>query len=265
MFLNSLTQNPLIMSTQLYLDFLQLSKEDFAKVKNYYDETDPPTVIKKFYTLEGLINANIDPAKEEFAEKIRNNLLSKDKQYKRLNSALKDLMNEFEVISDKMNNVSIAFREIAKEHNDIPFVQQTYLNFEELTKRYANSYLNQQLLFREDIQQYFKYTLNHFLEFQSVLDELKKKKNEYFKSDVPPEKKCLLNKRELKKIDYMQKTYGYCLNKTIDEHRRLLDITSESMKSQLQDINSKREKLFGDYLSMVSLLEIKNEEEVKIN
>ena len=58
-FLESVTSNELIRSSQIYKDFISLNQDDFDAVKGDYDQLTEPKDMKDFISLEGVLDVRI--------------------------------------------------------------------------------------------------------------------------------------------------------------------------------------------------------------
>ena len=68
--MNSLSENLLIRSGELFKDFVTLPLSQFLKIKNKYNLTQAPTNINEFYDFNGQIDISIRSDKEDICDKI---------------------------------------------------------------------------------------------------------------------------------------------------------------------------------------------------
>ena len=87
--MNSLSENLLIRSSNLFKDFISLKNEEFDKVKNNYDKMKNPYYIKEYSDLEGKINVSINQNKENVCDKILNEIKLKNNLFYNLQLAIK--------------------------------------------------------------------------------------------------------------------------------------------------------------------------------
>ena len=76
--MNSISENILIRSSDLFKNFVTLSLEKFDKEKDNYDKLKNPVNIKDYYDLNGKIDITVNDDKENSCSKILNDIKNKN-------------------------------------------------------------------------------------------------------------------------------------------------------------------------------------------
>ena len=252
-FIDSLIKNKLIKQSEIFCDFVMLEKKDFDKKKCFYDKIQRIKNLSLFTNIQGKINVTINPYLDFKATSIENDIKEKANLYKKLNIAIKNLTLEMDNISQKFFEISKIFLNLqntyynskAIENDKISFY---FKNFNKLFENWSKLYKSQKNFFNNEIKYFFKYIQKEVNEFQYIVNEYTSAKISY--NNFITEKK----EKDYKSWDFMEKIYGYLLNKTVREYERLHLNHFIRLNEHFQNINNKKNVFAGDYLSFMKLL-----------
>ena len=260
--MNSLSENLLIRSGELFKDFVTLPLSQFLKIKNKYNLTQAPTNINEFYDFNGRIDISIRSDKEDICDKILGDIKVKNSLFSNLQMAIKSLIDECKIISEKLKNISLAFKDLSSSYSislNGKYLQKTFHSLDQLFLDWSNSYKNQMTFFSDDILEFFRFIDSELYTFKSLEDNYSKKKKMYMNN-----KKILNNNLENPEVILKIKTnliksksmYGYYLNKYYDEYFRLNEVHSERLKKLIDKMNKQKDTYFSDMIKLVQLLSI---------
>ena len=258
-FLSSLMQNVLIRSSKIFLDFVTVSEEEFKDIiDNFKKNDDPPTTIKKFVTLRGFVDISTQKEKDDYAEKLKFIINDKVKAYENVNAALKEVISEFDVVSDKMHRLSLAFDEMKKSYNDNLYVQTIFSNYKEISNIWSKNYLQQKDLFKLEFKEFFKYVKTYSNDFLKLYNDYQNAKYAFMNQYIKYDDITTVSSKEQKNLNKLRKQYGYQLNRVIEEYNLLNSHhTYLDFENHLKILNEKQSILFQDYLSSNSFLQNK--------
>ena len=285
-FLNYLLMNPVIKYSQLFYDFISIENEaDFNKKKKEYEKMKGPQNINDHQSLTGRINIEVKKEKEIFFENIKDNITFNETLLTKLNENFKLLKILIENITLKIDEISQNWSELCKtstKYFDGDDIIQTYENMSILFTNWSDALKRHNNIIHIDIREYFKYVKNNFKSMKDlvyIVDSNKytfnknekyliNKKEDLFRKgeinkwDLDPndrdkannliqDKNTALMKiipKETKNVINLKKTYGYYLNRIIDEYERLKSINSSLHKKNLVNACEKLTEIYGDFL-----------------
>ena len=255
-FLICLSQNILIRSTPIFLDFLTSNEEELNNVKETYYNEEPPTSIKKYMTLNGYVNIETGKEKDDYAEKIKNSILKKNNSFIDLNKALKDIIFQFQIFSEKMIQVSNSFSQLANNFNDNIQVKNILNNYKNITQNWSEGYKKQKDIFQIEFKEFFKYIHSFISDFMKFYTEYDNAKYDFMTLYLSYDDINLIKKVEQKELNKLRKKYGFCLNRLISEYDKLNNIIlSNNFRNHLEKVNEKRDSLFQDLNNCLRLFD----------
>lgn len=257
--MNSLSQNQLIRSCKLFFDFIQLPKEDFAKVKAEYSNIKTLDSIEKLTTMDGTVNIDISKDKMHKVDPIPKDIEMKLPPFKALNYALKNLLFEFEVISNKFKEVSIAFDNLSNAYAVFPnqeYLKNTFLSFANITFNWSQSYLNQKDFFKEELKEFFKYMQRELRVITSLTEEYDISRNLYIEEQKNDNNKKKISSKTQTEFEFSQaqNNFGFILNRLNTEYLRLNLVHSDRLRQLFILLNSHKNTFLVDYIKMIDLL-----------
>ena len=255
-FLICLSQNILIRSTPIFLDFLTSNEEELNNVKETYYNEEPPTSIKKYMTLNGYVNIETGKEKDDYAEKIKNSILKKNNSFIDLNKALKEIIFQFQIFSEKMIQVSNSFSQLANNFNDNIQVKNILNNYKNITQNWSEGYKKQKDIFQIEFKEFFKYIHSFISDFMKFYTEYDNAKYDFMTLYLSYDDINLIKKVEQKELNKLRKKYGFCLNRLISEYDKLNNIIlSNNFRNHLEKVNEKRDSLFQDLNNCLRLFD----------
>jgi hypothetical protein len=277
--------NPIIKYSQLFYDFISIENEaDFNKKKKEYEKMKPPQSINENQSLIGRISIEVKKEKEIFFENIKDNISFNESLLTKLNENFKLLKTQIENITLKIDEIAQNWNELCKtstKYFDGDDIIQTYEHMSKLFTNWSDALKRHNNVIHIDIREYFKYVKNNFKSMKDLVSVVETHKNTFTKNE-----KYLINKKEdlfrrgdlnrweldpNDKIDQdkllrdknaalmkiipketnnvinMKKTYGYYLNRIIDEYERIKSINSFLHKKNLVNTCEKITEIYGDF------------------
>ena len=230
-FLTSLSHNILILSSDIFYSFL--TSEKIEKLKEDYSAIEEPSSYKKLYTIEGILNITTGKEKDELAKKILKNIKKRDIYFNKLNTNLKDLINEFDVVCKKMKTVSKDFKNMAKVYDDNQTISNTFINYEKITQTWSSFYSKLKISFNNDFKEFFKFFHEYSNSYIKYYDDYNIAKYKFASNYVYYENINFIGKKELKELNKLRKNYGFTINRLIDEYKQMNNIMVSNMKNQI--------------------------------
>ena len=261
-FMISISENILIRSSDLFKDFVTLPNKEFDKIKLEYNKKKIPTFIKDYLDFDGTLDVSINEQKENICSGILIDIKTKNLLFYELQIAIKSLIEEFKVMSDKLNNVSNVFQNLSHLYSislNGEFMKKTFNSFNNLFLDWSKSYINQMNFFSYDFFEFFKYMDLELQTFKNLDDNyVSRKKNYlYYKKQFDTN---LENAEALMKIKnnvLMSKTmYGYYLNKYYNEYFRLNEVHSTRLKKLINKLNNQKDVFYSDMVKLIQFLSI---------
>ena len=230
-FLTSLSHNILILSSDIFYSFL--TSEKIEKLKEDYSAIEEPSSYKKLYTVEGILNITTGKEKDDLAKKILKNIKKRDIYFKKLNTNLKDLINEFDVVCKKMKTVSKDFKNMAKVFDDNQTISNTFINYEKIIQTWSSFYSKLKISFNNDFKEFFKFFHEYSNSYIKYYDDYNIAKYKFASNYVYYENINFIGKKELKELNKLRKNYGFTINRLIDEYKQMNNIMVSNMKNQI--------------------------------
>ena len=257
-FLTSLMENELVRNTKVFYDFISMSEEEFKDlIDTYKKKDDPPSTIKKYETLQGRVLINTGKEKDDFAEKIKYIINNRDSAYEKLNIAIREVIDEFDVVSQKINKLSGAFDELKKAYSDNIEVQNVFTNYKEITSRWSQNYIKQKDVFKLEFKEFFKYVRSYTKDFLKFYDDFQTAKYDFMNQYIKYDDIGNINEKDQKMLNKLRKKYGYNLNRIIDEYNKLNHhYTVIDFKNQLTILTEKKDILYADFITCSNLLNV---------
>ena len=147
-FVNSILENPLLRSSGIVEEFITKSQNDFHVIKLKYKNTEKKVMMKDFYSLTGELDVTYYQKNHSLSTTIPKLIDKKRNLYLNLNNALKEVINEFEIMDRKMNNLSEAFHDLSVEYKNNYETIELFENFGNFCKNLSNIYTKQKNFFK---------------------------------------------------------------------------------------------------------------------
>ena len=255
-FLISLSQNILIRSTPIFFNFLSLNENELYNYKDRLKNEVPPTTIKKYMTLDGNVNIETGKGKDDYAQIIKNSILQKNTPFQDLNKAFKELIIQFGIFSEKMNNLSICFSKLAKVFNDNNKVKYILNNYKNITQTWSEGYLKQKDIFQIQFKEFFKFIHSFTSDYMKFYTDYDNAKYDFMTHYLSYDDINSIKKVEQKELNQFRKRYGFYLNRLISEYDYLNEVTITSdFRINSLKLSEKKEIIFQDLQNCINLLD----------
>ena len=109
-FINAVLENKLLRSSDIVEEFITKNENEFNILKLKYKNLKKIVEMKNFPSLTGELDATFYQNKYNLSIKLLKILQNKKNLYINLNNAIKDVINQMEIINIKMNNLSEIFQ-----------------------------------------------------------------------------------------------------------------------------------------------------------
>jgi hypothetical protein len=284
-FLNYTLKNPVLKSSQILYDFISIEKDaDFQKKKKEYEKIKPSTNINDFQMPNGSANVQLSSKKMILFENIKDNINLNETLLTKLNDNLKALKLQLDNLCTKVDEIVQNWddlRQNSVKYFDGDEIAKTYEYMHNLFKNWSDCLKSHGNLIHIDIREHFKYTKNNFRSMKDLVTLVETNRNTYNKNE-----RSLMNKKEelFKKGDTnkwelnsddknisgslisdkpnalikilpkdtnnvinMKKSYGFYLNRLIEEYERFREINSDLHKKIMIRTCIKLIEIYGDY------------------
>ena len=289
-FLNYALKNPVLKSSQILYDFISIEKDaDFQKKKKEYEKIKPSTNINDFQMPNGSANVQLSSKKMILFENIKDNINLNETLLTKLNDNLKALKLQLDNLCTKVDEIVQNWddlRQNSVKYFDGDEIAKTYEYMHNLFKNWSDCLKSHGNLIHIDIREHFKYTKNNFRSMKDLVTLVETNRNTYNKNE-----RSLMNKKEelFKKGDTnkwelnsddknisgnlisdkpnalikilpkdtnnvkkKKKSYGFYLNRIIDEYERFREINSDLHKKIMIRTCIKLIEIYGDYQKAIT-------------
>ena len=289
-FLNYVLKNPVLKSSQILYDFISIEKDaDFQKKKKEYEKIKPSTNINDFQMPNGSANVQLSSKKMILFENIKDNINLNETLLTKLNDNLKALKLQLDNLCTKVDEIVQNWddlRQNSVKYFDGDEIAKTYEYMHNLFKNWSDCLKSHGNLIHIDIREHFKYTKNNFRSMKDLVTLVETNRNTYNKNE-----RSLMNKKEelFKKGDTnkwelnsddknisgnlisdkpnalikilpkdtnnvinMKKSYGFYLNRIIEEYERFREINSDLHKKIMIRTCIKLIEIYGDYQKAIT-------------
>ena len=288
-FLNYLTKDPIIKTSQLFYDFLYIGAEvDFNSKKKVYQNTKTITDAKEFKTIDGKGAISITGEKEGYLENIRDYILINNNLFKKLNMSFKSLFDEMNTVINRMEEISNMWNQIYKaseKYFDNNTSCECYKQMSNLFKTWSVTLKENNNIINVDIREHFKFIRKNFASlkelittvdthkynYQKNVKNLMSKKEDYFKRGDPTkweldpkkqgdysliakDKKTSIFKMFPKDTSYtinLKEVYGFYINRALSEYERMRNLNGILSKEIVTKNVNKMTEILGKIHSCV--------------
>ena len=241
-FMNSILENPLLRSSQIVEEFITKNQNDFHIIKLKYKKLEKKVKMKDFLSLTGELDATFYQEKHNLSLNIPKLIDKKRNLYLNLNNALKEIINEFEIIDTKMNNLSEAFYDLSNEYKNNFENIELLEDFGNFCKNLSNIYSQEKKFFKIDVKEFFKYLRLELDEVDKLFNEYKYAKinfegyenvlSSYEKNQSNPNEELFKFELQKKQIEKQNAKRICCFlqNRACDEYKRVLETHKNRIK-----------------------------------
>ena len=255
-FFESLSKNDLIRSSKIFREFIIIPQENWEQIKKEYDKMSSPVQMKDFLTLEGVLDIRINNEIDNKVLDISNDIQTKLTLYNNLNVALNNLQYEFDIISSKFREVSIAFKNLSNAYSKSingSYIENAFENLSQITCDWAKGYLSQKTFFDEEIRHFFQYISKEVNVFHDLYNEYNENRNHFL--DCANKITKHINDEQFQK-EYLNAKicFGFILNRLYYEYIRVNQEHADRIQKQFIVINERKQTLLNDYVNLTRLL-----------
>ena len=300
-FMNYLLTDPIIKNSQILYDFLCVENEkEFKNKQKDYENSTPSNDVQNFQSINGKIDINITQEAEKNFSTLKTFCNESEKLYKQLYYNLYSIQDNFNSLIKRLNEASFIWEKLfklnGKYFNNDTIQNEIFIQFKNMYQSLEKAIIQQNDFMKIDVKENFNFLYNNLGNFEQVIKKVDECKRIYIKEekDLISLKNDLFTKKQggsaiNKEVDLskllpknteatleMKKNYGYYLNRSITEFKRMRDLDKElfktniikcfktqcdvvkTLQSEINDISSKINELR-------SKTEIKNEIKEKKN
>ena len=289
-FLNYLTKDPIIKSSQLFFDFLYIGAEvDFNSKKKVYEKIKPVSEVQEFREEKENVTLLITEEKEGYLENIKDNSNININLLKKLNISFKLLFDEMNNVINRMEEISKTWDQIYKaseKYFDNNITCESYKQMSLLFKTWSNVLREQNNILNVDIREHFKFIRKNFASmkdlassidtqkynYQKGIKNLISKKEDLFKKGDPTkweldpknkldfsiiakDKKTAVFKmcpKETSNAINLKEFYGYYLNRAIREYERMRNLNGILHKDIIITNINKLTQISGQFITCIA-------------
>ena len=260
-FLRLLLTDPIVRNNEILYEFLKI--ENFNDIKRKYEKVKIPLKLNDYYSLNGKLDLSINKEREDKFKEIKEDININESLYKKLTMNLKQLNNEMNNVNLRINEISIIFDNLYSVSEKYNYCSTIINAFKNSSLFYKNIYETNKKnieIININFREYFKYIKNIYRGLKENLNTLELAKNNFYTNQTKLNSKkealfqkgdtskwgldskdktdmnSLLNNKQLafekmlpkenKNLFGLKKTYGYYLNKGLNEFERIRNILS---------------------------------------
>ena len=284
-FLNNCLMNPIIKCSQLFYDFISIEKEeDFQKKKKEYEKIKPSSNISEFKTQFGKANIQINKKKEIYYENIKDNISINENLLIKLNTNFKALKTQIDNLTLIIDDITQNFDELNKnsiKYFDEENIIKSYENMNKFFSNWSETLKRHNKIINIDLREYLKYAKNIFKSMKDLVYSVENNKSVYLKnarylmnkkedlfkrgdtnkwdlniqdknnvSNLIRDKSLALMKmlpKETENVIGLKKTYGFYLNRILEEYERIKLINSNNHKKTIIYVCEKIIEIYSDF------------------
>lgn len=294
-FMNYLLTDPIIRNSQILYDFLCVeSEKEFKNKQKEHENTTPSNDIQNFQSINGKIDINITQEAEKKYNTLKAFCNESEKLYKQLNYNLNSILDDFNSLTKRLNEATLIWEKLFKLSekycSEDKNQKEIFMQLKNMYQRLEKAIRQQNDFMKIDLKENFNFLFNNLSNFGHVFKKVDEYKRIYTKDekDLVSLKNDLFNKKQggsaiNKEVDLskympknteatleMKKNYGYYLNRSIIEFKRMRDLDKElfntniikCFKSQfdlVKNLQSEINDIFSKINELKSKSEIKNE------
>ena len=301
-FMNGILRKKILRTSPITYEFLVLEQKDFEKYKKNLDSNPYKLNIylRNFKTIKGEIKVSLNKDKAIYVNNLLRIITPTTDLYSKLKNSLNSLINDFNIISTHMKEISIIYEKLLNQSKDIKQsieIQKLYSDLNNLFSIWSSSYLTQSKFFKNEFSEYFNYMNMEYNELDTIINQFQNQRNEYesFANNINMKKEQLFISQdfanwgvqqgtenqiplfqndkkksfeamlynESKVIEAEKKTVVVAINVIIQQFRKLKKYQGERVNQFYQELNKEKEKVFGDCFNFIKFISKSFEEKVE--
>ena len=270
-FMQYLSLDPIIKNSQILYDFLSIEDYDqFTKKKKDYEFITPCNDIQEFKSITGEIDINFDSEKEKKLQIIKDFCNNNSKLLEKLNISLNMFFHEMNTVIRRTNEIANTWGYLYKtseKYNDDNISKEIYYQMNNFFFNLAKNFKKQNEFINIDIKESFIFMQNNYGSINELIKRIETKQKIYLKEEkqlislkedlfttrnTPGHKKNNINidvdkKNNMGEFDLstllpintqalleMKKSYGFYLNRFLNEYERMKKLNSVIYKDKIQ-------------------------------
>ena len=187
-FINHILNNDILLSSQIFQDFISLSYNEFKNSREAFDMLTPPKVPEDMITIDGNLDVSVLAEIDKKTYDISNEIAKKYDLYNKLNIYLKEVIDIIYQLKTKYLEISNIFNQLSHFDSKSEIIKndKTNYHFTKLKGIFINSateYEKKINYFEVYIRRFFKYIKNEINEFNYMYknyDEINNVLNQLF-------------------------------------------------------------------------------------
>ena len=257
-FMNYLLTDPIIKNSQILYDFLCVENEkEFKNKQKDYENSTPSNDVQNFQSINGKIDINITQEAEKNFSTLKTFCNESEKLYKQLYYNLYSIQDNFNSLIKRLNEASFIWEKLfklnGKYFNNDNIQNEIFIQFKNMYQSLEKAIIQQNDFMKIDVKENFNFLYNNLGNFEQVIKKVDECKRIYIKEekDLISLKNDLFTKKQggsaiNKEVDLskllpknteatleMKKNYGYYLNRSITEFKRMRDLDKELFKTNI--------------------------------
>ena len=242
-FINAVLENKLLRSSDIVEEFITKNENEFNILKLKYKNLKKIVEMKNFPSLTGELDATFYQNKYNLSIKLLKILQNKKNLYINLNNAIKDVINQMEIINIKMNNLSEIFQDLSMEYKNNEENIEFFSNFGDYCKSISNITNMEKTFLKKEVKEFFKYIRLEIEEVDKLFLASKYAKINFEgceNSIINLQKNKLNNNEDLhqyelklkqKEKNEAKKRCCFLQNRACDEYQRILELHKKRIKN----------------------------------
>ena len=242
-FINAVLESKLLRSSDIVEEFIKKEQNEFNILKLKYKNVKKIVEMKNFPSLTGELDATFYQNKYNLSVKLQKIVQKKRHLFINLNNAIKDVINQMEIINSKMNSLSEIFQDLSIEYKNNEENIEFFSNFSNYCKTLSNINNMEKTFLKIEVKEFFKY-------IRLELDEVDKLFSDYKYARINFEgcenniislqkNKLSINeefhqfelKLKQKEKDDAKKICCFLQNSSCEEYQRILELHKHRIKN----------------------------------
>ena len=236
-FINHILNNDILLSSQIFQDFISLSYNEFKNSREAFDMLTPPKVPEDMITIDGNLDVSVLAEIDKKTYDISNEIAKKYDLYNKLNIYLKEVIDIIYQLKTKYLEISNIFNQLSHFDSKSEIIKNDKTNyyFTKLKGIFINSateYEKKINYFEVYIRRFFKYIKDEINEFNYMYKNYDKIRTTFIDAT---DKKYFAEDDNFKSL---KKNFGFILNSVYSEYKNLAKVINLRIKEHFSD-NSK--------------------------
>ena len=282
-FLNYLAKDPIIKNSQIFFDFLYIGAEtDFNSKKKVYEKVKTFTDVKDFRNKDSKVEVMISAEKENYVENIKDHSSVNINLLKKLNTSIKLLFDEINVVTTRLDEIGNIWDQIYKsseKYFDHNMSCECYKQASNLFKNWSKILKQQNNVVNIDLREHFKFLRKNFASMKDLSNPIETYRSNYQKAsrnliakkdekqdpskwELDTHDKNEINKiknnkkeavgfmckKETHNVIGLKEFYGLYLNRIINEYERMRNLNAAANQFILNSNIKKLNDINGQFL-----------------